>query len=84
VLAGLVSAIRRSTRRERDHAQPETEIVTESPTFREGIRAQMEMTRRAVATGEDKQLQDTVHPALWERLGPLRTLQRRPDSSKVI
>jgi hypothetical protein len=64
--------------------QPPTEFVTESPAFHEGVREQMEMTRRAVAAGEDKQLQDAVHPALWERLGPLRTLRRRPDSSQVI
>jgi hypothetical protein len=63
--------------------QPATEIETESPALREGIRDQMEMTRRAVAAGEDKQPQDAVHPALWERLGPLRTLRRREGLREV-
>ena len=42
--------------------QPATRLVSESPAFDRGIRAQMEMTRRAVAAGEDKHLQDAVHP----------------------
>jgi hypothetical protein len=57
--------------------QPATKFANGSPAFYGGIREQMELTRRAVAAGEDKQLQDAVHPALWERLGPLRTLRRR-------
>jgi hypothetical protein len=44
----------------------------------------MEMTRRAVAAGEDKHIQDAVHPGLWERLGPLRTLRRRAGLKKVV
>ena len=32
--------------------QPATQLVSESPAFDRGIRAQMEMTRRAVAAGE--------------------------------
>jgi hypothetical protein len=64
--------------------QPATEIVTESPANHEGIREQVEMTRRAVAAGEGKQLRDAVHPALWERLGPLRTLRRRQGLREVI
>ena len=57
--------------------QPATQFANESPAFHRGIREQMDMTRRAVSAGEDKELQDAVHPALWERLGPLRTLRRR-------
>ena len=56
---------------------PATQRVAESPVFDRGIREQIEMTRRAVAAGEDKHIQDAVHPMLWERLGPLRTLRRR-------
>ena len=63
--------------------QPATEFVTESTAFDRGIREQMEMTRRAVAAGEDKQLRDAVRPALWERLGPLRTLRRREGLREV-
>jgi hypothetical protein len=43
----------------------------------------MEMTRRAVAAGEDRHIQDAVHPALWERLGPMRTLRRRGGLREV-
>ncbi|TML47146.1 MAG: hypothetical protein E6G19_00235 [Actinobacteria bacterium] len=63
--------------------QPATQIVTESPAFRRGIREQLEMTRRAVAPAEDKQLQDAVHPTLWERRGLFRRLRRRPGLSEV-
>jgi hypothetical protein len=61
-----------------------TQLSTEAPQFPRGIREQMEMTRRAVAAGEDKQIRDAVHPALWERLGPLRTLRRRSGVRGVI
>jgi hypothetical protein len=61
-------------------AQP----VTEAPAFPRGVREQMEMTRRAVAADEDTDLHDAVHPALWERLGPLRTLQRRGAPRTVL
>lgn len=64
--------------------QPATKLVTEAPAFPRGVREQMEMTRRAVAAGEDKHIQDAVQPALWERLGPLRTLRRRAGLKKVV
>ena len=63
--------------------QPATQIATESPAFHRGIREQMEMTRSAVAAGEDKQLRDTVHPARWERRGFFRRLRRRAGLSEV-
>ena len=64
--------------------QPATRLVSESPAFDRGIRAQMEMTRRAVAAGEDKHLQDAVHPARWERRGFFQRLRRRPGLSEVV
>ena len=63
--------------------QPATRLVSESPAFDRGIRAQTEMTRRAVAAGEDKHLQDAVHPARWERRGLFGRLRRRPGLSEV-
>jgi hypothetical protein len=62
--------------------QPATQRVTEAPAFSRGVREQM--TRRAVAAGEDKHIQDAVHPALWERLGPLRMLGRRGGLKRVF
>jgi len=63
--------------------QPATPLVSESPAFDRGIREQMEMTRRAIAAGEDKQLQDAVHPARWERRGFLQRLRRRTGLSRI-
>jgi hypothetical protein len=65
-------------------SQPATKFATESPAFREAVRDQIEMTRRAVSAGEDKELQDAVHPDLWEHLGPVRTLRRREGLCEVI
>jgi hypothetical protein len=64
--------------------QPATPLVSESLAFDRGIREQMEMTRRAVAAGEDKQLRDAVHAARWERLGLFKRLRRRPGLSQVV
>jgi hypothetical protein len=64
--------------------QPATQIATESPAFHRGIREQMEMTRRAVAAGEDKHLHDAVHPARWERRGFFRRLRQRPGLTEVV
>jgi hypothetical protein len=64
--------------------QPATQIATESPAFHRGIREQMEMTRSAVAAGEDKHLRDAVHPARWERRGFFRRLRRRAGLSEVV
>jgi hypothetical protein len=63
--------------------QPATQIVTESPVFHRGIREQMEMTRNAVAAGEDRQLRDAVHPTRWERRGLFARLRRRAGLSEV-
>jgi hypothetical protein len=63
--------------------QPATQIATQSPASARGIREQMEMTRRAVAPGEDRLLQDAVHPTRWERRGFFRRLRRRPGLSEV-
>jgi hypothetical protein len=63
--------------------QPATQFVSEAPASPRGVREQMEMTRRAVAAGEDRHIQDAVHPALWERLGPMRTLRRRGGLREV-
>jgi hypothetical protein len=63
--------------------QPATRLISESPAFDRGIREQMEMTRRAVAPAEDKQLQDAVHPAMWERRGLFQSLRRRRGLREV-
>jgi hypothetical protein len=63
---------------------PAIPLVSESPAFDRGIREQMEMTRRAIARGEDKHLQDAVHPARWERRGFFQRLRRRPGLSEVV
>jgi len=63
--------------------QPATQIATESPAFHRGVREQMELTRNAVAAGEDKHLRDAVHPTRWERRGFFRTLRRRPGLSEA-
>jgi hypothetical protein len=63
--------------------QPATQIANESPAFHRGIREQMEMTRSAVAAGEEKQLRDAVHPARWERRGFFGRLRRRAGLSEV-
>ena len=63
--------------------QPATQLVRESPVFDRGIREQMATTRRAVAAGEDKHLQDAVHPERWERRGLFARLRRRPGLSEV-
>jgi hypothetical protein len=60
--------------------QPAKPLAAEAPTFQE----QMEITRRALAAGEDKHIEDVVHPALWERLGPLRTLRQREGPREVV
>jgi hypothetical protein len=64
--------------------QPATQLVSDSPAFHRGIREQMEMTRRAVAPAEDRQLQAAVHPTLWERRGLFGRLRRRPGLRKVF
>ena len=64
--------------------QPATQLVSESTAFYRGIREQLELNRRAVAPAEDKQLQDAVHPALWERRGLFGGLRRRPGLRKVV
>lgn len=64
--------------------EPATALNSESPAFHRGIREQMEMTRRAVAPAEDKQVRDGVQPALWERRGLFGTLRRRPGLRKVF
>jgi hypothetical protein len=63
--------------------QPATQIVTQSPAFHRGIREQLAMTRSAVSAGEDKQLQDAVHPTRWERRGFFGRLRRRAGLSEV-
>ena len=63
--------------------QPATQIATESPAFQRGVREQMELTRSAVAAGEDKHLQDAVRPTRWERRGFFRRLRRRPGLSEA-
>jgi hypothetical protein len=63
--------------------QPATQIVNESSAFHRGIREQMELTRSAVAAGEEKQLRDAVHPARWERRGFFGRLRRRAGLSEV-
>jgi hypothetical protein len=64
--------------------QPATKLVTEAPESPRGVREQMEITRRAVSAGEDKHIQDAVHPALWERRGPLGRLRRRGRLKRVF
>jgi hypothetical protein len=80
---GLASAIPRSGQRSEIMNQPATPLVAEAPTFPRSVPEQMETTRRAVAAGEGKHIQDVVHPALWERLGPLRTLRRRSGLREI-
>lgn len=63
--------------------QPATQIATESPAFHRGVREQMEMTRSAVAAGEDNRLREAVHPTRWERRGFFRRLRPRPGLSEA-
>jgi hypothetical protein len=63
--------------------QPATKIETESPAFHRGIHEQMAMTRRAVATVEDKDLKDAVHRTHWERRGFFGRLRQRPGLSEA-
>jgi hypothetical protein len=63
--------------------QPATQIVRESPAFDRDIREQLALTRSAVSAGEDKQLQDAVHPTRWERRGFFGRLRPRAGLSEV-
>jgi len=47
------------------------------------IAEQLALNRGVVAAADDEGLRDYVHPALWERLGPLRTLRRRSGLREV-
>jgi len=60
-----------------------TSLTAQAPTFPHGVREQIEITGRAVAAEEDEHIQDVVHPALWERLGPLRTLRQREGPHEI-
>ena len=63
--------------------QPATQLHTQSPAFHRGIHEQLAMTRSAVASCEDKQLRDAVHPARWERRGLFGRLRRRRGLHEV-
>ena len=63
--------------------QPATQFANESPAFHRGIHEQMAMTRSAVATVEDKELRDAVHPTRWERRGFFARLRQRDGLSEA-